>query len=74
MDANTLAAGNQDFHWIGSDAFSGTGAGSAGELRGYEQNRTWFVEGDTNGDGTGDFLIALTLQGQNPLGQADFFL
>jgi Ca2+-binding RTX toxin-like protein len=74
MDANTLAAGNQDFHWIGSDAFSAGGAGSAGELRAYEQSGTWFVEGDTNGDGGGDFLIALTLQGQTPLGQSDFFL
>ncbi|MFL6844372.1 MAG: calcium-binding protein [Allosphingosinicella sp.] len=74
MDANTLAAGNQDFHWIGSAAFAGTGAGSAGELRVFEQTGTWFVEGDTNGDGTGDFLIALTLQGATPLSQGDFFL
>ncbi|MFL6844374.1 MAG: M10 family metallopeptidase C-terminal domain-containing protein [Allosphingosinicella sp.] len=74
MDANTLAAGNQDFHWIGSDAFAGSGAASAGELRGYEQSGTWFVEGDTNGDGTADLVIALTLQGQTPLGQNDFFL
>ncbi|MFL6845493.1 MAG: M10 family metallopeptidase C-terminal domain-containing protein [Allosphingosinicella sp.] len=74
MDANTLAAGNQDFHWIGSGAFAGTGAASAGELRAYEQNGTWFVEGDTNGDGTADLVIALTLQGQTPLSQSDFLL
>ncbi|MFL6846342.1 MAG: hypothetical protein ACJ8ER_15860 [Allosphingosinicella sp.] len=74
MDANTLAAGNQDFHWIGGSAFSGTGAASAGELHVFEQSGTWFVEGDTNGDGTGDFLIALTLQGATPLSQNDFLL
>ncbi|MFL6843435.1 MAG: M10 family metallopeptidase C-terminal domain-containing protein [Allosphingosinicella sp.] len=74
MDANTLAAGNQDFYWIGSNAFGGTGAASAGELRAYEQNGTWFVEGDTDGNGTADLVIALTLQGQTPLSQNDFFL
>jgi Ca2+-binding RTX toxin-like protein len=74
MDANTTLAGNQDFHWIGSNAFTGAGASSAGELHVFEQSGTWFVEGDTNGDGSGDFLIALTLQGATPLSQNDFFL
>jgi Ca2+-binding RTX toxin-like protein len=74
MDADTNVDGNQAFHWIDSNAFTAGGASSAGELRAYEQNGTWFVEGDTNGDGSGDFLIALTLQGQTPLGQNDFFL
>ncbi|MFL6846021.1 MAG: M10 family metallopeptidase C-terminal domain-containing protein [Allosphingosinicella sp.] len=74
MDADTNVDGNQAFHWIDSNAFTGAGASSAGELRAYEQSGTWYVEGDTNGDGSGDFLIALTLQGATPLSQNDFFL
>jgi Ca2+-binding RTX toxin-like protein len=70
IDANTLVAGNQAFSWIGSNAFSG----SAGELRAYETNGSWFVEGDTNGDGTADLVIALTLQGPVPLAAGDFLL
>jgi Ca2+-binding RTX toxin-like protein len=70
IDANAGAAGDQAFSWIGSGAFTGT----AGQLRAYEQNGTWFVEGDTNGDSTADLVIALTLQGQTPLGAGDFLL
>jgi Ca2+-binding RTX toxin-like protein len=70
IDANTLVDGNQAFCWIGSNAFSG----SAGELRAYEAEGTWFVEGDTDGDGTADLVIALTLQGAVPLGAGDFVL
>ncbi|MET1110866.1 MAG: M10 family metallopeptidase C-terminal domain-containing protein, partial [Allosphingosinicella sp.] len=70
IDANGLAAGDQAFAWIGSSAFSG----SAGELRGFEQGGTWFVEGDVNGDSVADFVIALTLQEPAPLGAGDFLL
>jgi hypothetical protein len=70
IDADTLTAGNQAFSWIGSNAFTGT----AGELRAHEQSGTWFVEGDTNGDGAADLVIALTLQGPTPLGAGDFLL
>jgi hypothetical protein len=70
IDANTLVDGNQAFSWIGSNAFSG----SAGELRAYETSGLWFVEGDTNGDGTADLVIALTLQGPTPLAAGDFVL
>jgi Ca2+-binding RTX toxin-like protein len=70
IDADTLTAGNQAFSWIGSGAFTGT----AGQLRAYEQSGTWFVEGDTNGDGIADLVIALTLQGATPLGAGDFLL
>jgi Ca2+-binding RTX toxin-like protein len=70
IDADTLAAGDQGFSWIGSNAFSG----SAGELRAYEQSGTWFVEGDVNGDSVADVVIALTLQGPTPLGAGDFLL
>jgi Ca2+-binding RTX toxin-like protein len=74
IDANTLAAGNQAFTWIGSNAFGGTGAASAGQLRAFESGGTWFVEGDVNGDGFADLVIALTLQGPTPLGAGDFLL
>jgi Ca2+-binding RTX toxin-like protein len=70
IDANSSAAGDQAFAWIGSSAFSG----SAGELRAYEQSGTWFVEGDVNGDSVADFAVALTLQGPIPLGAGDFLL
>jgi Ca2+-binding RTX toxin-like protein len=70
IDANILAAGNEAFTWIGSSAFSG----AAGQLRAFEQNGAWFVEGDVDGDGAADLVIQLTLQGQTPLGAGDFFL
>ncbi|MET1110555.1 MAG: M10 family metallopeptidase C-terminal domain-containing protein [Allosphingosinicella sp.] len=70
IDASSLAAGDQAFAWIGSNAFSGT----AGELRAYEQSGSWFVQGDVDGDGAADFALALTLQGATPLGAGDFQL
>ncbi len=69
IDANTLAAGNQAFTWIGANAFGG----SAGQLRAYENGGSWFVEGDTNGDGNADLVIELGVTG-GPLAQSDFFL
>jgi len=70
IDANTLVGGDQAFSWIGSNAFSG----QAGQLRAYQQGGTWFVEGDVNGDGTADLVVALTLQGPTPLSAGDFLL
>ena len=70
IDANTLVGGNQAFTWIGSNAFSNT----AGELRAFQSGGQWFVEGDVNGDGAPDLVIALTLQGPTPLGAGDFIL
>lgn len=54
IDANTLLAGNQDFTYIGANAFSGT----AGEMRmvftsGSRANSYHFY-GDVNGDGVAD--------------------
>jgi Ca2+-binding RTX toxin-like protein len=74
IDANTFAAGDQAFHWIGANAFSGTGAASAGELRVYQSGSYWWAAGDTNGDGTADLVIAFTPQSGMPLGQGDFLL
>ncbi|HYJ84315.1 MAG TPA: M10 family metallopeptidase C-terminal domain-containing protein, partial [Allosphingosinicella sp.] len=70
VDANSLAAGDQGFAWIGASAFSG----SAGQLRAYQSGGSWIVEGDTNGDGAADLVIALTLQGPTPLAAGDFLL
>ena len=71
IDANTLAAGNQAFTWIGSNAFAGSGAASAGQLRAYQDGNDWFVQGDTNGDGTADLVIQLVVTG-GALSQSDF--
>jgi serralysin len=67
VDANSNAAGDQAFTWIGSTAFSG----SAGQLRAYQSGSDWFVEGDTNGDGNADLVIQVTAIG-GALTQADF--
>jgi serralysin len=74
IDADSIEAGEQAFDWIGANAFTGSGAASAGELRVYSQSGIWYVEGDTNGDGAADFAIAVTTQGNAPLVQTDFLL
>ncbi|HYG46508.1 MAG TPA: calcium-binding protein [Allosphingosinicella sp.] len=61
---------DQAFTWIGSGAFGK----KAGELRATQSGDQWIVEGDINGDGYSDLIIALTLQGPTPLGAADFVL
>jgi serralysin len=71
VDSNTLVAGNQAFSWIGASAFTGSGAGSAGQLRAYQDGGNWFVQGDTNGDGTADLVIQLNVTG-GALTQGDF--
>jgi Ca2+-binding RTX toxin-like protein len=74
IDASSLAGGDQAFSWIGAAAFTGGGAASAGELRAYLSNGSWFVEGDTDGNGVADLVIAVITQGGAPLAQGDFFL
>jgi Ca2+-binding RTX toxin-like protein len=67
IDANSNAAGNQAFTFVGA-AFSG----AAGELRAYQdsENGAWYVEGDVNGDGNADFQISVVSPG--PLVSSDF--
>ena len=53
IDANTNAAGDQGFAWIGAGAFTGV----AGQLRSYQEGGFNYLAGDVDGDGVGDFLI-----------------
>jgi len=55
VDANTALDGDQAFSFIGSTDFTHT----AGELRTLVIKDHTFVAGDTNGDGTADFVIRL---------------
>jgi Ca2+-binding RTX toxin-like protein len=72
IDANSLVGGDQAFRWIGSAAFTGGGAGGAGELRAVLSSGHWLVQGDTNGDGAADFVIDVTTPAA--LGAGDFLL
>lgn len=54
-DANSNKPGTQDFTFIGTKLFSGT----EGELRYTKDASDTWIEGDTNGDGTADFMIHL---------------
>ena len=67
IDAIAGGGAYDAFSFIGAAAFSHT----AGELRAY-QSGGWFVEGDTNGDGLADLVIAVT--SDHPLTSADFVL
>ncbi|HEX8308566.1 MAG TPA: M10 family metallopeptidase C-terminal domain-containing protein [Allosphingosinicella sp.] len=70
IDADTLTAGDQAFSWIGSNAFSG----SAGQLRAYQDGANWVLQGDTDGNGSADFVLILSLNGPTPLSASDFAL
>ena len=66
IDADSTAAGDQAFSWLGDGAFTGV----AGQLR-YEQvDGNTYVSGDVNGDGIADFMIRL--DGLIDLGTNDF--
>ena len=68
VDANTLLDGNQAFAFIGTDAFGST----AGELR-YEQiSGATYLSGDTDGDGSADFMIRI--DGLHTLASGDLIL
>jgi serralysin len=68
VDASSVAANDQAFAFVGTDAFHGV----AGELR-YEQiSGNTYVQGDTDGDGVADFWIRL--DGTHTLSSGDFVL
>lgn len=68
IDANALVSGNQGFTFIGGQSFHNV----AGELRSVKSASYTYLYGDTNGDGTADFLILL--DGQHSLAGGDFIL
>ena len=68
VDADTAAAGDQAFTFIGRSSFSGT----AGELRYLSNGVNTLVVGDVDGDGAGDF--AIRLDGSASLTAAMFLL
>jgi Ca2+-binding RTX toxin-like protein len=68
IDAVAGTGGNEAFTFIGAAAFGS----SAGQLRAFQADGSWFVEGDTNGDGIADF--ALQVMGSGALGAGDFLL
>jgi hypothetical protein len=68
IDADANRDGNNTFKFIGSEAFSGL----PGQLRIYEADGGWIVEGDVNGDGTADLMIQVFTVGDHVLGAADF--
>ncbi|MDO6963235.1 CAP domain-containing protein [Rhizobium alvei] len=68
VDANSKKAGDQDFSFIGGEAFHH----KAGELRAFSSGGDTFIQGDTNGDGSVDFL--LRLDGRHAMTAGDFDL
>ena len=67
VDANTAAAGNQAFTWMGTDAFTGVG-----QLRYVHEGATTMIYGNTGGDATPEFQIQLN--GTLTLHATDFIL
>ena len=68
MDANTVAAGDQAFTFIGTGLYTGV----AGQLRYAFNGADTTIAGDLNGDKVSDFHITLT--GNIALQAADFVL
>jgi len=66
IDANTGAAGDQAFTFIGAASFSGV----AGQLRAVVTATNTLVSGDVNGDSVADFSILVN--GTTPLQATDF--
>ena len=67
IDANAVTRGNQAFTFIGAATFS-----AVGQLRMYESNGTWLVEGNTGG--TIDPEFQLELRQWNGSAFSDFLL
>jgi Ca2+-binding RTX toxin-like protein len=68
IDANGRVAGHKHFAFIGEQAFHGV----RGELRFETNGQTTFVQGDVDGDGKAEFVMAL--HGDIDLHKSDFHL
>ncbi|MGL4965689.1 MAG: calcium-binding protein [Inquilinus sp.] len=68
IDANTSAAGDQAFTFIGTATYTGV----AGQLRYHSDGVVTTIAGDVNGDGVSDFHIQLT--GAIGVASGDFVL
>ena len=68
IDANSNAAGDQNFAFIATGTFTGV----AGQLRYQQTGGNTFVMGDINGDGIADFVIQVN--GIVDFGSKDFIL
>jgi Ca2+-binding RTX toxin-like protein len=68
VDANSTLSGDQAFQFMGAGSFDG----HAGELRYEEISGNTYISGDTNGDGTADFMIRV--DGLHELASSDFVL
>jgi hypothetical protein len=66
IDAISGTPANDAFAFIGSAAFGQ----HAGELRAFQSGAQWIVEGDVNGDGAADFVLAVNSTA--PLAASDF--
>jgi Ca2+-binding RTX toxin-like protein len=67
IDANATTGDDDSFAFIGGAAFS-----AAGQLRAWQDGVRWIVEGDVDGDGAADLVIAVT--GVQSLSATDFVL
>jgi Ca2+-binding RTX toxin-like protein len=68
IDANEQRSGNNAFTYIGTRDFTGR----AGELTIEKTKKGLYVEADTNGDQTPDFVVFL--KGMSSISKGDFYL
>jgi Ca2+-binding RTX toxin-like protein len=68
IDADAARDGDNGFTFLGSAAFTN----QAGQLRAYQAEGGWIVEGDVDGDGMADLMIHVLTVGGHALGAADF--
>ncbi|HEX8127450.1 MAG TPA: M10 family metallopeptidase C-terminal domain-containing protein [Allosphingosinicella sp.] len=77
IDANESAPTDQPFHYIPGQSFTGTGLASAGELLIYEDAARpgfWLVAGDTDGNGSADFILNVIVADGHPLNPVTDFM
>ena len=74
IDAQASTPRNQDFSIIGSGAFTGSGNGSAGQLRAFladSATNAWRVEGDVDGDRVADLALDVSVSDGQALVSSD---